>query len=71
MSKDVLEHDNPYNVGMTGIIGGEAGYLAVSECETLLLLGADFAWRQFYPEKAKIVQIDLAPDHLGAGIRSR
>jgi len=64
-AKDALEHENPYNVGMTGIIGGEAGYLAVSECETLLLLGADFAWRQFYPEKAKIVQIDIAPDHLG------
>lgn len=63
--KDSLEYDNPYNVGMTGIVGGEAGYQAVAECETLLLLGADFAWRQFYPEKAKIVQIDIAPDHLG------
>jgi pyruvate dehydrogenase (quinone) len=63
--KDSLEYDNPYNVGMTGIVGGEAGYQAVADCETLLLLGADFAWRQFYPEKAKIVQIDIAPEHLG------
>ena len=63
--KSFLEHDNPYNVGMTGILGNEAGYKAVLECDTLLLLGADFAWRQFYPDKAKIVQVDLDPTHLG------
>src|SRR3984957_13153288 len=45
--KDSLEYDNPYNVGMTGLIGNEAAYHAVRECDTLLLLGADFAWRQF------------------------
>ncbi len=50
---------------MTGILGNEAGYKAVLDCDTLLLLGADFAWRQFYPDKAKIVQIDLDPTHLG------
>jgi len=63
--KSFLEHDNPYNVGMTGILGNEAGYRAVLDCDTLLLLGADFAWRQFYPDKARIVQIDLDPTHLG------
>jgi pyruvate dehydrogenase (quinone) len=63
--KSFLEHDNPYNVGMTGILGNEAGYKAVLDCDTLLLLGADFAWRQFYPDSAKIVQIDLDPTHLG------
>lgn len=63
--KSDLEHNNPYNVGMTGIIGNEAGYHAVLECDTLLLLGADFAWRQFYPDKAKIVQIDIKASHLG------
>ena len=63
--KSFLEHGNPYNVGMTGILGNEAGYKAVLNCDTLLLLGADFAWRQFYPDKAKIVQIDLDPTHLG------
>jgi pyruvate dehydrogenase (quinone) len=50
---------------MTGLIGNEAAYHAVRECDTLLLLGADFAWRQFYPEHAKIVQIDIDPTHLG------
>src|SRR5580658_321790 len=50
--KDFLEYDNPYNVGMTGIIGGAAGYHAILDCDVLLLLGADFAWTQFYPDKA-------------------
>src|SRR3954452_24207606 len=56
--KDFLEYDNPYNVGMTGIIGGGAGYHAVLDCDVLLLLGADFAWTQFYPDRATIIQID-------------
>lgn len=64
-AKCFLEPGNPYNIGMTGILGNEAGYNAVLECDTLLLLGADFAWRQFYPDNAKIVQIDIDPTHLG------
>ena len=63
--KDFVEHDNPYNVGMTGIIGEPSGYRAVLDCDTLLLLGTDFAWSQFYPDKATIVQIDLDPTHIG------
>src|SRR3954466_8687819 len=63
--KDFLEYDNPYNVGMTGIIGGAPGYRAILDCDVLLLLGADFAWGQFYPENAKIIQIDINPTHLG------
>ena len=63
--KDFLEFDNPYNVGMTGMLGNEAGYHALLSCDTLLLLGADFAWRQFYPSEAKIVQVDIDPTHLG------
>jgi pyruvate dehydrogenase (quinone) len=63
--KDFLEYDNPHNVGMTGIIGGAAGYHAILDCEVLLLLGADFAWTQFYPDKAKIIQIDADPTHIG------
>ena len=63
--KDFLEFDNPYNVGMTGILGNEAGYHALLSCDTLLLLGADFAWRQFYPSEATIVQVDIDATHLG------
>ena len=64
-AKCALEPGNPYNIGMTGILGNDAGYNAVLECDTLLLLGADFAWRQFYPDGAQIVQIDIDPMHLG------
>jgi pyruvate dehydrogenase (quinone) len=63
--KDFLEYDNPYNVGMTGIIGGPAGYHAVLDCDVLFLLGADFAWPQFYPDNAAIIQIDADPTHIG------
>jgi pyruvate dehydrogenase (quinone) len=63
--KDFLEYSNPYNVGMTGIIGGAASYHAVLDCDVLLLLGADFAWSQFYPDSATIIQIDADPTHIG------
>jgi len=64
-AKDFLEHNNPFNVGMTGIFGGEAGYHALMDCDTLLLLGCDFAWRQYYPDKATIIQVDIDGAHLG------
>ena len=64
-AKDFLEHDNPYDVGMTGVFGQPAGYHALTNCDTLLLLGCDFAWRQFYPDRARIVQIDIDGTHLG------
>jgi pyruvate dehydrogenase (quinone) len=63
--KDFVEYDNPCNVGMTGMIGGSAGYHAILDCDVLLLLGANFAWTQFYPDKATIIQIDSDPMHLG------
>ena len=63
--KDFVEYDNPYNVGMTGIIGAPAGYHAVLDCDVLLLLGCSFAWPQFYPDKAKIIQIDADPTRVG------
>lgn len=64
-AKDFLEPHNPYVVGMTGVFGSEAGYDALMECDTLLLLGCDFAWRQFYPSKATIIQVDIDGTHLG------
>ncbi|MEZ7275097.1 thiamine pyrophosphate-binding protein [Sphingobium sp. 10 DY56-G10] len=64
-AKDFLEYDNDFNVGMTGIFGGESGYHALMTCDTLLLLGCDFAWRQYYPDKATIIQVDIDGTHLG------
>ena len=64
-AKDFLEPGNPYLVGMTGVFGVESGYHALMHCDTLLLLGCDFAWRQFYPDKARIAQIDIDATRLG------
>ncbi len=64
-AKDFLEYDNPFNVGMTGMLGTAGGYHTVKSCDTLLLLGCDFAWRQFYPDNARIIQVDIDPTHLG------
>ena len=70
-AKDFLEPDNPFDVGMTGVYGQPAGYRTLTSCDTLLLLGCDFAWRQFYPDHAKIVQIDIDGPISAAVIRSR
>src|SRR5882762_7029214 len=64
-AKDFLAYDNPYDVSMTGVFGTKGGYHALTECDTLLLLGCDFAWRQFYPQGATIIQIDVDGAHLG------
>ena len=61
--------DNPYDVGMTGLIGFSSGYRAMMEAETLLMLGTDFPYRQFYPASAKIAQIDIRPENLGRRCR--
>ncbi|MCQ8240170.1 ubiquinone-dependent pyruvate dehydrogenase [Rhizosaccharibacter radicis] len=63
--KEHVEFDNPYDVGMTGLIGFSSGYHAMMEADTLLMLGTDFPYRQFFPEKARIAQIDLRPENLG------
>jgi pyruvate dehydrogenase (quinone) len=63
--KEYVEYDNPYDVGMTGLIGFSSGYIAMKNCDTLLMLGTDFPYRQFYPEHARIAQIDIRPEALG------
>src|SRR6185436_16200703 len=67
--KEHLEYDNPYDVGMTGLVGFASGYAAMKECDTLLLLGTDFPYRQFYPEAARIAQVDIRPESLGNRVR--
>jgi pyruvate dehydrogenase (quinone) len=63
--KEYLEYDNPYDVGMTGLVGFASGYAAMKNCDTLLLLGTDFPYRPFFPEDAHIAQIDIRPEALG------
>ena len=67
--KEMLEFDNPYDVGMTGLIGFTSGYRAMLGCDTLLMLGTDFPYRQFYPTEAKIAQVDLRAENLGRRCR--
>jgi pyruvate dehydrogenase (quinone) len=65
--KEHVEWDNPYDVGMTGLIGFSSGYYAMLDCEVLLMLGTDFPYRQFYPSGAgvRIAQVDIRVENLG------
>ncbi|MGW5749248.1 ubiquinone-dependent pyruvate dehydrogenase [Nocardia rhamnosiphila] len=63
--KEHLEYDNPYDVGMTGLLGYASGYKAIKEADVLLMLGTDFPYTQFYPEDAAIIQVDIRGSHLG------
>src|SRR5215470_5380146 len=67
--KEAVEYDNPFDVGMTGLIGFSSGYRAMLDCEVLLMLGTDFPYRQFYPTNAKIAQIDVRAANLGRRCR--
>ncbi|WP_460359071.1 ubiquinone-dependent pyruvate dehydrogenase [Mycobacterium sp. ZZG] len=63
--KDFIEYDNPYDVGMTGLLGFASGYKAIKEADLLLMLGTDFPYQQFYPDRAKVIQVDIRGRHLG------
>ena len=64
--KEHLEWDNPYDVGMTGLIGFSSGYQAMMNADTVVLLGTQFPYRAFYPTDATIIQIDINPGSIGA-----
>jgi pyruvate dehydrogenase (quinone) len=63
--KPFVEYNNPYDVGMTGMIGFGMAYEAIHECDLLLLLGTDFPYDKFLPTKTKIAQIDIRVECLG------
>jgi pyruvate dehydrogenase (quinone) len=67
--KEHVEWDNPFDVGMTGLIGFSSGYQAMLDCDALLMLGTDFPYRHFYPAKAKVAQVDRDPSALGRRVR--
>ncbi|MDD2552073.1 MAG: thiamine pyrophosphate-dependent enzyme [Dysgonamonadaceae bacterium] len=64
-AKMAIQHDNPYEVGLTGLLGVASAYHAMHDCELLVLLGTDFPYTPFMPVKNKIVQIDIKPEILG------
>ena len=65
--KEHVEWDNPYDVGMTGLIGFSSGYYAMLDCDVLLMLGTDFPYRQFYPQGpgVRIAQVDIRAENIG------
>ncbi len=63
--KEALEHDNPFDVGMTGLLGFASGYRALEAADTVLLLGTDFPYRQFYPRRARLLQVDVRGEQIG------
>jgi pyruvate dehydrogenase (quinone) len=63
--KEFLEYNNPYDVGMTGLLGFTSGYHAMEHCDALLMLGTDFPYRPFYPDDARVVQVDVRGEHIG------
>src|ERR1700726_278302 len=63
--KEYIEYDNPFDVGMTGLLGFSSGYHAMMNCDLLLMIGTDFPYQQFFPKDATIVQIDVRGEQLG------
>src|SRR5215831_3505795 len=65
--KEHVEWENPYDVGMTGLLGFSSGYYAMLDCDVLLMLGTDFPYRQFYPhgKGVRIAQVDIRPENIG------
>ncbi|MFJ2620119.1 ubiquinone-dependent pyruvate dehydrogenase [Glutamicibacter sp. NPDC087344] len=67
--KEHIEYQNPFDVGMTGLLGFASGAKAIAECEVLLMLGTDFPYQQFYPEDASIIQVDIRGEQIGRRTR--
>jgi len=63
--KEFVAFDNPFDVGMTGLLGFSSGYAAMMHTDALLILGSDFPYPQFFPPKAKIIQVDLRGEQIG------
>jgi pyruvate dehydrogenase (quinone) len=63
--KEFVEYDNPYDVGMTGLIGFSSGYRAMEHCDALVMLGTDFPYRPFYPEGVPVIQVDVRGERIG------
>ena len=63
--KEFIEYDNPFDVGMTGLLGFSSGYHAMMNADLLLMIGTDFPYQQFFPKDATIIQIDVRGEQLG------
>ena len=63
--KEFVEYENPYDVGMSGLIGFASGHRALQTCDVLLMLGTDFPYTDWYPDGKTILQVDIRSHHLG------
>lgn len=63
--KEFIAYDNPYDIGMTGLLGFTSGYYGIERCDLLLMLGTDFPYQQFYPSRAKVIQVDSRGEQIG------
>ena len=63
--KEFVEYGNPYDVGMTGLIGFSSGYRAMEHCDALVMLGTDFPYRPFFPQGVPVIQVDIRGEQIG------
>jgi pyruvate dehydrogenase (quinone) len=63
--KEHVEFDNPFDVGMSGLLGFSSGYAAMKHADALVILGSDFPYPQFFPKDAKVIQVDSRGEQIG------
>jgi pyruvate dehydrogenase (quinone) len=64
-AKEGLEHDNPYEIGQSGLLGNHATAKAFDGCDVLFLVGTDFPYRDFLPTGKTVIQLDVRGAHIG------
>ena len=64
-AKEGLEHENPYAVGQTGLIGNPAATKAMDDADVLVLVGTDFPYRDWIPSGKTVIQLDSRAEHIG------
>ena len=62
--KDFIQYDNPFDVGMTGLLGYGAAAEGMNDADVLIILGTDFPYDQFLPDTFT-VQVENHPEKLG------
>jgi len=67
--KEYVEFDNPFDVGMSGLLGFSSGYAAMKHANALVILGSDFPYPQFFPKGAKVIQVDSRGEQIGRRTR--
>jgi pyruvate dehydrogenase (quinone) len=63
--KDIMPYDDPHWMGGIGMIGTKADYKAIMDCDLLLMLGTDYPYSEFLPQKSTVIQVDERARVLG------